>query len=114
MTGTGPRAGMRKPSEKCALLAAMTAKHRWGSPIDVEVLLAVSAVEKNDYPGARDVFEELRGERYVENAGKRGIQLDNGEFGALADVLYHECGWEPYQIRSRLKHYEGWDRDDWA
>jgi hypothetical protein len=52
---------MRKPSVKCALLAAMVAKHRWGTPIDEESLLAIAAIEGNDYPTAREVFDELRG-----------------------------------------------------
>lgn len=105
---------MRKPSVKCALLAAMVAKHRWGTPIDEEALLSIAAIDPNDYPAASDVFDELRTEVYVTSKGDRGIELDNGEFGALADVLYHECGWEPFQIRSRLKHYEGWNRHEWA
>ena len=104
---------MRKPSVKCALLAAMVAKHRWGTPIGREALLAVSAIDGNEYPVAREVFDELRHERYVTNAGDRGIELDNGAFGELADVLYYECGWEPFEIESRLKHYEGWDRHEW-
>ena len=105
---------MRKPTVKCALLAAMIAKHRWVTPIDEESLLAIAAIDNNDYPVASDVFEELREEPYISSRGKRGIELDNGEFGALADVLYHECGWEPFHIKSRLKHYEGWDRHDWT
>lgn len=105
---------MRKPSVKCALLAAMVAKHRWGTPIDEENLLSIAAVDANDYPTTSEVFEKLRGESYITNCGKRGIELDNGEFGALADVLYYECGWEPFEIESRLKHYEGWDDHDWA
>jgi hypothetical protein len=105
---------MRKPTVKCALLAAMVAKHRWGSPIDEERLLAVSAIEKYRYLEAREVFSELRSEPFVRNAGKRGIELDNSAFGLLADFLYRECGWEPHQIRSRLKHYRGWDQHEWA
>jgi hypothetical protein len=105
---------MRKPSVKCALLAAMIAKHRWGTPIDEESLLSIAALDSTDSPTASDVFEELRAEPYITSAGNRGIELNNSEFGALADVLYHECGWEPFQIRSRLKHYEGWDNHEWA
>lgn len=56
---------MRKPSVKCALLAAMIANHRWGSPIDEESLLAIAAIESNDYPTASDVFEDLRGADYL-------------------------------------------------
>lgn len=105
---------MRKPSIVCALLAAMIAKHRWGTPIDEENLLAIAAIGANDYPAASEVFDELRGSSYITNRGKRGIELDNSSFGTLADVLYHECGWEAFEIRSRLKHYEGWDRHDWT
>ena len=105
---------MRKPSVKCALLAAMLAKHRWGTPIDEESLLAIAAIDANEYPTASKVFEELRSEPYITNRGSRGIELDNSAFGTLADLLYRECGWEPFQIRSRLKHYEGWHNHEWA
>ena len=105
---------MRKPSVKCALLAAMIAKHRWGTPIDEEHLLSIAAIDANDYPTASDVFDELRSEAYITNRGNRGIELDNSEFGELAEVLYHECEWESFQIKSRLKHYEGWDEHDWS
>jgi hypothetical protein len=105
---------MQKPSVECALLAAMVAKHRWGTPIDEENLLAIAAIESHQYATASDVFEQLRTEPYITNRGTRGIELDNSEFGALADVLYHDCEWEPFQIRSRLKHYEGWEAHDWA
>ena len=105
---------MRKPPVKCALLAAMVAEHRWGSPIVEENLLAIAAIETSEYPTATDCFDELRSEPYITNRGNRGIQLDNSAFGTLADVLYHECEWEPFQIKSRLKHYEGWDAHDWV
>lgn len=105
---------MRKSSVKCALLAAMLAKHKWGTPIDEENLLSIAAIDPNDYPTASEVFAELRGESYITNRGNRGIELNNSEFGRIADILYHECGWEPFQIKSRLKHYEGWDDHEWA
>jgi len=105
---------MRKPSVKCALLAAMIAEHRWGSPIVEENLLSISAIETGDYPTASAVFDELRSEDYISSRGNRGIELNHSEFGALADVLYDECEWEPFEIRSRLKHYEGWDEHDWV
>ena len=105
---------MRKPSVKCALLAAMIAKHTWGTPIDEENLLSIAAIDPNDYPTASEVFDELRAEPYITSKGKRGIELNNSEFGDLADILYAECGWEPFEIRMRLKHYEGWDQHEWA
>jgi len=105
---------MRKLSVKCALLAAMTAEHRWGSPIVEENLLAIAAIETSDYSTASDVSDELRSKQYITNQGNRGIELDDSEFGHLADVLYHECDWEPFEIKSRLKHYGGWENHDWA
>jgi len=105
---------MRKPTVKCALLAAMIAQHRWGSPITEENLLSTAAIEGGEYTVASEVFDELRAASYIINRGNRGIELDNSHFGDLADVLFYECGWEPYEIESRLKHYEGWSRHDWA
>ena len=105
---------MRKPTVKCALLAAMIATHRWGTPIDKTNLLAIAALNSNQYPLASAIFEELRSEPYITNRGNRGIELDSSQFGRLADLLFYECGWEPFQIESRLKHYEGWDHHDWT
>lgn len=42
------------------------------------------------------------------------IELDTDSFGRLADALYHECEWNAFQVKSRLKHYEGWERHEWA
>jgi hypothetical protein len=105
---------MRKPTVKCALLAAMIAEHRWGSPIVEENLLSIAAIEMDDYATASTVFDELRAAPYITTRGKRGIELNNSRFDELADVLFHECGWEPFEIKSRLKHYEGWSQHDWA
>lgn len=105
---------MRKPTVKCTLLAAMVAKHRWGTPIDESHLLAIAAIEPNEYPAAREAYDDLRAAPYIMNRGKRGIELDSSRFDQLADVLFHECGWEPLTIQSRLKHYEGWCRHEWA
>lgn len=105
---------MRKPTMKCALLAAMLAKHKWGTPIRETDLIAVAAIDCNEYQTASEVYAELRSEPYVTNRGKRGIALDNSAFGAIADILSHECGWEPFEIELRLKHYEGWADHEWA
>lgn len=105
---------MEKPSIKCALLGTLIAKHRWGSPMDPEQLISYSPVESHDYFEAREKIEELRNTSYVTSHGVRGVELDNGAFGALANVLYYECNWEAYEIKLRLKHYEGWETHDWA
>lgn len=99
---------MRKPSVKCALLAVMIARHRWGSPIVKEGLLAIAAIETSDYPTTSEIFDELRSASYITNRGAQGIEFNNSEFGELVDVLFNECEWEPFEIKSRLKHYEGW------
>ena len=80
---------MDKPTIKCALLSTMLAKHRWGTPISREDLIRLSAVG-DDYPAARDVYDDLRSQPYITNHGKRGITLNNSQFNELADVLYHE------------------------
>jgi len=49
---------MEKPSVKCALLATMIAKHKWGTPITEESLLSLSAIG-DDYPTAREVYANL-------------------------------------------------------
>lgn len=105
---------MRKPTIRCALLAAMITKHRWGTPINEENLLAIAAIEPDDFPVASKAFDDLRSKSYITNRGNRGIELNNTEFGAIADILYHECQWEPFHIKSRLKHYEGWDQHEWV
>lgn len=104
---------MEKPSVKCALLATMIAKHKWGTPITEESLLSLSAIG-DDYPTAREVYANLRSEPYITYHGNRGIELNKSNFDDLADVLYHECRWEAWEIKSRLKHYEGIDNHDWA
>lgn len=98
---------------KCALLATMIAKHKWGTPITEEDLLSLSSID-GDYPTAREIYDDLRMAPYISHHGNRGITLDKSNFDALADVLYHECNWETWEIDSRLKHYEGIDDHDWA
>jgi hypothetical protein len=92
----------------------MIAKHRWGTPISEEDLLSIAALDNNEYPIASEVFEDLRSESYIIPVGREKIKLDNSQFETLADVLYYECEWEPFHIKSRLKHYEGWKKHDWV
>jgi len=103
---------MEKPSVKCALLGTMLAKHKWGTPITEEDLISFSPVD--EYPAAREVYDDLRSATYITYHGDRGITLDQSNFDALADVLYHECNWEAWEIDSRLKHYEGINNHNWA
>ncbi len=77
---------MQKPSVKCALLAAMIAKHKWGTPIDEDNLLAIAAIDTSEYALASKVFDELRSEVYITNKGNRGIELAvDGAVRAVGD-----------------------------
>ena len=105
---------MEKPSIKCALLGTLVAKHGWGTPIETETLLSLSAVERHEYVEARETLAELQETPVLLGHGFRGVQLNNSAFGALANVLYYECNWKPFEIKLRLKHYEGWETHDWA
>lgn len=84
-----------------------------GTPITKENLLSLSAID-GDYPTARDVSDALRSDPYITYRGTRGFELNKSNFGRLADVLYHECSWEKWEIDSRLKHYEGIEGHGWA
>jgi hypothetical protein len=105
---------MEKPSIKCALLATLVSSHGWGSVIDSERLISHSSIGTHEYFEAREKLDGLRRASYVTSYGVRGVGLNNNTFGALADVLYYECNWEPFEIELRLKHYEGWDDHEWA
>jgi hypothetical protein len=105
---------MQKPTLECALLAAMVARHAWGSPISETDLLSVAAVESHQHRRASRALQRLRERRYVRRHPDDRVSLVTDEFGRLADVLYHDCGWEPFEIRLRLKHYEGWETHEWC
>jgi hypothetical protein len=105
---------MEKPSIKCALLGTLVSRHSWSSPIETEALLSASAIESHEYFEAREKLDELRRRPYLTSYGIRGIGLNNSHFGSLADVLYYECNWDPFEIKLRLRHYEGWSNHDWA
>lgn len=105
---------MGEPSVKSALLAALLGKHGTGTPIEEQDLLAIAAIDADDYATAAEVFEELRSAPYVTDYGDRGIELDTEAFGLLAEALYHECGWDPAETQRRPKHYVGWQSQQWS
>lgn len=80
----------------------------------MENLLSVAILGTGDYTTASEVFDDLRSVPYITNRGKRGSELNNSRFDELANALFHECEWEPFEIKSRLKHYEGWSQHEWA
>lgn len=80
-----PEEAMQKPTVLCAMLATMVAKHRWGAPIGEDALLALSAID-GEYPAGRRAYERSKHEPFISVQGNRGIELDSGNFGALADT----------------------------
>lgn len=82
--------------------------------MDPERLISYSDIETHEYFEAREKLSELRQATYITSYGVRGVELNNSAFGALANVLYYECNWEPFEIKLRPKHYEGWSDHDWA
>ena len=79
-----------------------------------EPVVTFTSAPGHELDKVKETFEELRSAPFCLSMGKRGIQLDSSEFGTLADYLYYECGWEPFDIIRDLDHYEGWDDHEWA
>jgi len=94
----------------CALLSALVAHHRYGQPIVQDELLRIASYESHRGGEAKRAFDALRGKPFIVDQGSWGIMLDNSAFGSLAQYLYDTCGWEEFELRVRLEHFEG--RDD--
>lgn len=74
-----------------------------------------AAISTDKQGQAKDDFDWMRGLSFIENHGGRGIQIDNSEFGELADHLFFKCQWPAWKIKHKLgHHYEGWDNHEWA
>lgn len=93
----------------CALLGALVAQHRYGQPIGRDELLRTASYESHRGGEAKRAFDTLRDAPFILDRGSRGIMLDNSAFGPLAQFLHDECGWSEFELRVRLKHFEGWD-----
>lgn len=99
----------------CAVLSYLISKHRYGSPVPKQHVARRSGVRSDQRGEAKQAFEELRSDApFVSDRGDRGIELDNSEFGLLANYLYVRCEWDEDKIHSRLKHYEGWSKHEWS
>jgi hypothetical protein len=96
----------------CSLLEALVAKHRYGQPITRDALLRIASYESHRGGAAKEVFEALRDQPFLADRGQRGIMLNHSEFGQLAEYLANTCGWSAFELRVRLKHFEGWDGID--
>ena len=101
----------------CALLRPLVSHHRYGAPLPKDEVIRRSPVASHNLGKAKRAFEDLRGFSFIVNHGKRGVELNNSKFDELADFLYDRCvndSWTTWEIRSKLKHYEGWDYHEWA
>jgi len=96
----------------CEVLAVLISHHSYGSPMDIDNIANKAAVEHDHI--ARDACEYLQRKHFINYYPNRGLELDNSNFGALADYLFYECDWDPFSIKTRLKHYEGWKEHNWA
>jgi len=63
---------------------------------------------------AKNTFEELRSADFISDYGNRGIELDNSNFDSLIDVLHYDCEWSKMELKTKLKHYEGWGNHDFS
>lgn len=103
------------PPHVCALLSTLVSRHAYGSPLPKEVVINFAAVPSSELADAKETFDTIRKSPhfpFVNNHGGDFVSLNNSEFGELIEYLYHECGWSEFELRTRFKHYEGWDRHD--
>lgn len=98
----------------CALLSLLLKEHAYGTPVSKEKAVKLSAVARHDEGKAKDAFEELREEPFITDRGSRGIELNNSEFERLVEFLYQSCDWSEFDLKVRVKHYEGWSNHEWA
>jgi hypothetical protein len=92
----------------------VVSKHRYGAPLPADELVRLAAYEPHEEGAVREAIDDLRRRSFVLDRGPRGVMLDSSQFGDLADFLYHDCDWPTWEIRTKLKHYEGWSDHDWA
>lgn len=99
----------------CAVLSFLISRHGYGSPVGMDMAVNRAGVQKHQQGEAKEAFKELRNDApFIQDSGNRGIEIDNSEFGLLADYLWDRCDWDVDKIRRRLKHYEGWNRHNWS
>lgn len=96
----------------CELLWPLLA-HRGKKPMPVDVLLFRAGIPVEDIGQARHEIDELCNLPFVFETA-RGLAIDTGKQGQIADYLYYECGYDKWKIQMRLKHYEGWGEHEWA
>ena len=101
----------------CALLRPLVSGHRYGTPMSKDEVIRRTPLDSSDIGAAKRAFDELRKFSFIIDYGNRGVKLDNSNFDELADFLHDRCTrdrWPIWEIKTKLKHYEGWDDHDWA
>ena len=101
----------------CALLRPLVSDHRYGAPLPKDEVIRRTPLNSNDIGPAKRAFDDLRKFAFIIDYGNRGVMLDSSNFDALADFLHDRCSrdsWPIWEIKTKLKHYEGWDDHDWA
>lgn len=100
---------------KCNLIQLLLARHGHGGPFPKEMVVNNAGIRSDLIGEAKDVFDEIRSDIFINQYGSEYIELDNSNFYELAEFLYHECEWEAIKIKRRMSHhYEGWDNHEWA
>jgi hypothetical protein len=98
----------------CALLGKLAHRHGYGTTISKEALVRL-AVPPADQGAAREAFEELRDLPGVHDGGQVGVAIDSSNQGEVIQYLYDNCdGWDEFSLRTRFKHFEGWDNLDFS
>lgn len=96
---------------RCAIVQVLISDHKYGTPLPKDEIVSRAAVK--DDGEAKTAFEEIKQQPFILHNRQRGMMIESSRFGDLADYLFHKCGWEPFMIESRLKHYEGWGEHEW-
>lgn len=78
-----------------------------------EVILNRAAIPREDLGKAKHELDELAKLPFIAET-HRGLAVDTGKQGQIADFLYYECDYRKDQIKVRLKHYDNWGQHDWA
>lgn len=97
----------------CALLRVLVSDHAYGKPRPRDVVVSKASHEKHEGGAAKEAYEAVRDLDLVVDRGRRGVMLDNDRFVVLVQFLYDECGWDRFELKLRIKHFEGWNEVDW-
>lgn len=78
-----------------------------------EAILNRAAIPVEDLGQANHELNQLANLPFV-NRTDRGLAIDTGMQEQIADFPFYRCDYRKEQIKTRLKHYDNWERHDWA